>query len=88
MKRLFLTVIAKAKDLCGYMMTVTEKSPKRFRFTFVTRMYNLALDVIEYLYRANDLHVGKGRADENGQRLEFKGYDEFEVAGLFRNAGD
>ena len=33
---------------------------------------NLALDVIEDLYRANDLHVWKGRADESGQRLEFQ----------------
>ena len=67
-----LTVITKAKDLCAYIMTVTEKSPKRFRFTFVTRMQNLALDVIEYLYRANDLRVGKGRAGESEQRLEFQ----------------
>ena len=37
-----LTVITKAKDLCRYAMTVTEKSPKRFRFTLVSRMQNLA----------------------------------------------
>ena len=29
-----LTVIVKAKDLCKYVMTVTQKSPKQFRFTF------------------------------------------------------
>ncbi|MBQ9001711.1 MAG: hypothetical protein IJ087_07655 [Eggerthellaceae bacterium] len=27
-----LTVIVKAKDLAGYVLTVTDKSPKRFRF--------------------------------------------------------
>ena len=31
-----LTVITKAKDLCSYVMTVTQKSPKQFRFTFVS----------------------------------------------------
>ena len=40
-------VITKAKELCSYVMTVTQKSPKHFRFTFVTRMQNLSLDVIE-----------------------------------------
>ena len=48
-----LIVITKAKELCSYVMTVTQKSPKHFRFTFVTRMQNLSLDVIENLYRAN-----------------------------------
>ena len=30
-----LTVIVKAKDLASYVITVTDKSPKRFRFTLV-----------------------------------------------------
>ena len=42
-----LIVITKAKELCAYVMTVTQKSPKHFRFTFVTRMQNLSLDVVE-----------------------------------------
>ena len=32
-----LTVITKAKDLCTYIMTVTQRSPKQFRFTFALR---------------------------------------------------
>ena len=36
-----LTVITKAKDLCSYIITITQKSPKQFRFTFVTRLQNL-----------------------------------------------
>lgn len=28
-----LAVITKAKDLCNYIITVTDKSPKKFRFT-------------------------------------------------------
>ena len=42
-----LVVITKVKELCSYVMTVMQKSPKHFRFTFVTRMQNLSLDVIE-----------------------------------------
>lgn len=33
-----LAVIAKAKDLAGYVFGATCKSPKAFRFTFVLRM--------------------------------------------------
>ncbi len=54
-----LTVITKAKDLCSYIMTVTQKSPKQFRFTFVSRLQNLILSVIENLFRANDVFVSK-----------------------------
>lgn len=38
-----LSVIVKAKDLCGYIMTVTQRSPKQFRFTYVSRLQNALL---------------------------------------------
>lgn len=41
-------------------MTVTDKSPKRFRFTLVSRLQNYALDVIENLIMANETFVGAG----------------------------
>ena len=63
-----LTVVMKAKELCSYIMTVTQKSPKQFRFTFVTRLQNLALDVIERIYRANEEHLVNGAK----QRIEFQ----------------
>lgn len=53
-------VITKAKELCEYIMVVTQKSPKHFRYTFVSRIQNLALDVIENLYKANDVYIVKG----------------------------
>jgi len=31
-----LAVVTKAKDLCSYIMTVTQKSPKHFRFTLMS----------------------------------------------------
>ena len=37
-----LQVITKAKDLFRYVMQVTHKSPKEYRFTYVVRMQNLA----------------------------------------------
>ncbi len=67
-----LVVITKAKDMCSYIMTVTQKSPKHFRYTFVSRLQNLALDVIENLYRANDTFVTKENLAYRQQRLEYQ----------------
>ena len=63
-------MVVKAKDLCSYVMTITQKSPKHFRYTFVSRMQNLCLDVIENLFRANDTYVKKG--DQAGLELRLE----------------
>ena len=67
-----LTVITKAKDLCSYIMVVTQKSPKQFRFTFVSRLQNLSLSVIENLFRANDIFVAKGDIKSREERLSYQ----------------
>ncbi|MDR2546299.1 MAG: four helix bundle protein [Lachnospiraceae bacterium] len=67
-----LTVIMKAKDLCSYIVTVTQKSPKQFRFTFVSRLQSLAMDVIENIYRANEVFIGTGGHDKRERRLDFQ----------------
>lgn len=48
-----LIVITKLKKLCLYVITITEKSPKKFRGVFVNRMQNYCLDAIELLLQAN-----------------------------------
>src|SRR5574344_91886 len=58
-KQAELTVLIKAKDLCSYIMTITRKSPKEFRFSFVSRLQNLSLSVVENIIRANELYVTK-----------------------------
>lgn len=65
-----LTVITKAKDLCGYVLMATEKSPKHFRFTLVCRMQNLALELIEHLYRANEVYMASANSAAHEKRLE------------------
>lgn len=67
-----LSVITKAKELCNYVMTVTEKSPKRFRFTLVSRMQNYALDVIENLYTANEIYIRPGQTDQAEKRQAYQ----------------
>jgi len=54
-------------------MNVTQKSPKHFRFTFITRLQNLSLNVIENIYRANDiLFGGKHGTEHYAERLEYQ----------------
>lgn len=52
-----LQVITHAKKLLSYVMTITQKSPKQFRFSVVGRMQGYVLDVVEELYYANDIFV-------------------------------
>lgn len=67
-----LTVITKAKDMCSYVMTITQKSPKHFRYTFTSKLQNLALDVIENLFRANDVFVSKQDLQSQKERINFQ----------------
>lgn len=53
-KKSELFVFTRAKELAKYIITVTEKSPKKFRFTLVVRLQNYILDAIEYIYLANN----------------------------------
>ena len=67
-KKSELSVVMKAKDLCRYIMTVTQKSPKHYRFTFTSRLQNLAMDIIEDIYLANETFVGGAEAAERARR--------------------
>ncbi len=58
-----LFVVTKTKDLAKYILTVTEKSPKRFRFTLVVRLQNYILDVLENIYLANSSALGDVRCN-------------------------
>lgn len=56
-----LYVMTKTKDLAKYIITVTEKSPKRFRFTLVVRLQNYILSAIERIYLANETRIKEQR---------------------------
>ena len=55
-----LFAITKVKDLGNYIYIITDKSPKKFQFTLVSKLQNLSIDVIENLYRANSVYVRGG----------------------------
>ena len=64
-KKSELVVITFTKKLLAYVVDVTEKSPKKYRFTFVNRLQNYAIDALEDLFKANNLRTDiKKTADE------------------------
>ena len=56
-KKSELVVITCAKKLLSYIVAVTEKAPKKYRFTFVNRMQNYAIEIVEDLFKANNLRT-------------------------------
>ncbi len=52
-----LIVITVVKKLAAYIITVTEKSPKKFRGVFVNRMQNYCIDTLECLLEANFIRM-------------------------------
>ena len=47
-----LPIFVKWMDFLKWLLTVTEKFPKSVRFTFVDRIHNIALSVVEELVEA------------------------------------
>lgn len=48
-----MAVFTHAKKLSEYIFVITEKSPKKLRWSIVTRLQNASVELIENLYRAN-----------------------------------
>ena len=67
-----LSVIRKAKDLSEYIFIITDKSPKKYRFTLVSRLQNYSLSIIEDLYRANEVYLKQSTQAEIQRRREYQ----------------
>ncbi len=61
-------LITKSKDLCTYILTVTQNSPKKFRFTLTSRIQNLSLDILQTIFKANEIRL----SNNSLCRLEFQ----------------
>ena len=48
-----MAVFTHAKKLSEYIFTITEKSPKKYRWSIVAKLQNTSVEVIENLYHAN-----------------------------------
>ena len=50
-----LAVITNGKKLCEYVYTITQNSPKKFRWSLVAKMQECCFDYVNKLYFANEL---------------------------------
>ncbi|MCI8344294.1 MAG: four helix bundle protein [Clostridia bacterium] len=48
-----MAVFTHAKKLSEYIFVITEKSPKKLRWSIISRFQNASVDLVEHLYRAN-----------------------------------
>lgn len=65
-----LTVISKTKDLLKYILSVSENSPKKYRFTLTGRLINSVSDALENLILANEEKLAGDSC--GGKRKEFQ----------------
>ncbi len=74
-----LLVITKTKKLAAYVVTITEKSPKKFRAVFVNRMQNYCLDALENLIEANSLRMDNVKNKERRKDCQHAAYLKFKL---------
>lgn len=48
-----MAVFTHAKKLSEYIFVITEKSPKKYRWSIISRLQNASVELVENLYRAN-----------------------------------
>lgn len=61
-----LTVITKAKELCSYVLTISNKSPK----TLSSRLQNYSISIVEQLLYANEVRMSVKSTKLLEKRLE------------------
>lgn len=52
-----LIVIKMAKEFSCFIFKATQDAPKKFRFSLISKMQNLSLEMIGSLYKANDTFI-------------------------------
>ncbi len=76
-----LIVITKAKKLTAYVITITEKSPKKFRAVFINRMQNYSLDCIENLIEANSIRMDSVKNKERRRECQIMAFLKLKLLG-------
>ena len=76
-----LLVITKTKKLAAYTITITEKSPKKFRAVFVNRLQNYCLDCLEYLIEANSLRMDSTKNKEKRKDCQHNAFLKLKLMG-------
>ena len=65
-----MVVVTKAKNLVKYIFEITQNAPKKYRYTFIAKLQNFALELIENLYRANEIQY-KNAGEKEKEKKSF-----------------
>ena len=67
-----LAVITQTKALCNIVILCTAKSPKKFRFTLVSKLQTYSLNALENLFRANEVYIKGNLKNGLSLRMDFQ----------------
>ncbi|NCB48909.1 MAG: four helix bundle protein [Clostridia bacterium] len=81
-----LYVITKTRDLVGYILTITNKSPKNLRYSYVNRIQEYALNTLSMLVEANECQSNENEG-ENRKTLQKKSLVELKMLGYLAYLG-
>lgn len=76
-----LLVITKTKKLAAYVITITEKSPKKYRAVFVNRLQNYCLDCLEYLIEANSMRMDNTKNKDRRKECQHQAFLKLKLLG-------
>lgn len=86
-----LIVLTRAKKLGAYVMAISMRTPQKFRATYVARMQNFCLDVVECILRANAIRMDDASASARRGSLQADAIIKLKMLGyvalLAQNAG-
>lgn len=86
-----LIVLTRAKKLGAYVMAISMRTPQKFRATYVARMQNFCLDVVECILRANAIRMDDAAASARRGALQADAIIKLKMLGyvalLAQNAG-
>lgn len=68
MKKDELIIITKSKNLINYVFTVSNNAPKKFRYSLISKMQSVSLDILENVIYANEELV----AAQGDKRLSYQ----------------
>lgn len=78
-----LVVITKTKQLVAYLFVATHKAPKSFRYSFINRIHNLGLDILEDMFYANSLRKDNVRTANKRLEKQHDAYTKLKLLDYF-----
>lgn len=80
-------VITKTRDLAGYILNVTNKSPKNLRYSYVNKIQERALRALTFLVEANEYQIENREESLTRATFQKKAFIELKMLGYLSFLG-